>query len=77
MVKDYEEALELRQGTEVIATAYVGATSLYELSIIGGTHLQSELQTSLVSVVHQSQTNIPQKPVDSVFSMTLPAKTGL
>ena len=77
MMKDHEEALELRQGTEVIAIAYMDATGLYELPITGGTHPQSGLQTSLVSVVSQSQTHIPQEPVGSVFSMTLPAKTGL
>ena len=54
VVKDHEEALELKQGTEVIATAYARAIGLYDLPITGGTHLQSGLQTSLASVVSQS-----------------------
>ena len=77
MVKDHEEALELRQRTKVIATAYIGATGLYELSITNGTHPHTGLQTSLASVVFQSQIDIPQESVGSMFSMTFATKTGL
>ena len=77
MVKDHEETLELKQGTEVIAPAYKGATRLYELSITDGTHPLSGLQTSLASVVSQLQTDIPHKLVGFLFSMTLPTKTSL
>ena len=78
MVKDHEEALELRHGTAVIATAYAGDTSLYELPITSGTSPYNGLKTSqsLASAVHQSQTEISQEPADSIFS-TLLAKTGL
>ena len=77
VVKDHEEALELRQRTEVITTAYVGATGLYKLPITVGTHPQTGLQTLLASIVSQSQTDIPQEPMGFVFSMALPTKTGL
>ena len=77
VVNNHEEALELRQGIEVIVIAYAGATGLYELPITCRTHPQSGLQTSVASIVSQSHTDIPQEPAGFVFSMILPTKTGL
>ena len=76
-MKDYEEALELRQGTKVIVTTYVRATGLNELSITSGTHPHNGLQTSVASIVSQLQTDILQEPTGSIFSMILPAKIAL
>jgi hypothetical protein len=47
-VKGDSEALELRQGPKVIATAYAGSSGLYELSITSTHH--SQLKSVLISV---------------------------
>jgi hypothetical protein len=54
VVKGHSEALELRQGTAVIATAYAGSSGLYELPIDSAFH--PLLKGALASDLSQSQT---------------------
>jgi hypothetical protein len=70
-VKGNSEALELRQGPKVIATAYAGSSGLYELSITSTHH--SQLKSALASDFSQSQTENQKLP----SSGSLPTKVEL
>jgi transposase InsO family protein len=72
VVKGHSEALELLQGTAVIATAYAGISGLYELPIVSASHPQ--FKGVLASDLSQSQTETSQKLASPG---SVPAKIGL
>jgi hypothetical protein len=72
VVKGHSEALELRQGTTVIATAYAGISGLYELPIVSTSHPQ--FKGALASDLSESQTETSQKLASPG---SVPAKIGL
>jgi hypothetical protein len=83
-LRNGEETLALRQGQRYLATAYAGASGLYQLDISSGAHApvvyHLDLSSSASGAAEDSLSQIGLKttqPAGSAFTVTFPVKTGL